>query len=71
MYAPFISSTKKETTVAAPIFGIVFNEFAQLNHRSDLAGGNHSLRARHLPDRMRQVKQALGGGAPYPFNRLF
>ena len=37
MDAPFISSTKKETTVAARIFWIVLDEFDQLNYRSDLA----------------------------------
>ena len=37
MDTPFISSTEKETTVAARIFWIVLDEFDQLNYRSDLA----------------------------------
>ena len=69
MNATFISSTKKETTVAARIFGIVFDEFAQFNDRSDLAGGNHSLGACHLPDRMRQVQQTPAWPAPRRYRR--
>ena len=56
--------------MAARIYRIVFDGLAQLHYCSDLAGRNHSLRACHLPDGMRQVQHALGGGAPYPFNRL-
>lgn len=51
------SAAMEKATVSPRIFRIVLDQFTVLDNLPDLAGGNHPLRSRHLPDRMRQEKQ--------------
>jgi len=49
--------------VSPRIFRIVLDQFTALDNFPDLAGCDHPLRPRHLPDRVRQEKQPLCGDA--------
>ena len=62
------STAMKQATVSPRIFRIVLDQFAALDNVPDLAGGDHPLRSRHLPHRVRQEKQPPCGGASYLLN---
>ncbi len=58
-----LTSAKPEhqTTVAAHIFRVIFKHFAGVNDLPDFRGGNQSLWARHLPNRVGQKQYPLRG----------
>ena len=57
------ASAIEQATVAARVLRIILDEIALLDYCPDLPRSYHSLRPRHLPNRMRQKEQTPRGGA--------
>jgi hypothetical protein len=58
--ASSLAETEHQATVPARIIWVILNQFTVLNHSTDLLGRDHAIRARHLPQCMRQIKPPLG-----------